>query len=445
LDPDPPSLILSFISLEFSQVLSLLILVALLICSALISGAEVAFFSLSPSDFLGDNNKRTNAQKIVIKLLEKPKKLLATILVANNTINIAIVLLFDAVTDEFFGNLNAVVLGVNFKFLIEVGIVTFLILLFGEILPKVYASRNNVKFSNLMAYPLNVLDFLISPLSTPMRAVTIYIHEKLKKQKGFLSVDHLSQALEMTREEDTTHEEQKILRGIVSFGNTDTKQVMRPRMDIFALNENQTYKEIIPEIVQNGFSRIPVYKENIDQVSGILYVKDLLPFLDQNDFEWTSLLREPYFIPENKKLDDLLNEFKDKKIHLAIVVDEYGGTSGLVSLEDIIEEIVGDISDEFDDEDLIFSKLDDSNFVFEGKTPLKDFYKIIKLDEPGNFEENKGESDTLAGFLLEISGGFPHKNEVISFQNYHFTVEVIDDKRIKQIKLSIDQEGSTEY
>jgi putative hemolysin len=445
LDPDPPSLILSFISLEFSQVLSLLILVALLICSALISGAEVAFFSLSPSDFLGDNNKRTNAQKIVIKLLEKPKKLLATILVANNTINIAIVLLFDAVTDEFFGNLNAVVLGVNFKFLIEVGIVTFLILLFGEILPKVYASRNNVKFSNLMAYPLNVLDFLISPLSTPMRAVTIYIHEKLKKQKGFLSVDHLSQALEMTREEDTTHEEQKILRGIVSFGNTDTKQVMRPRMDIFALNENQTYKEIIPEIVQNGFSRIPVYKENIDQVSGILYVKDLLPFLDQNDFEWTSLLREPYFIPENKKLDDLLNEFKDKKIHLAIVVDEYGGTSGLVSLEDIIEEIVGDISDEFDDEDLIFSKLDDSNFVFEGKTPLKDFYKIIKLDEPGNFEENKGESDTLAGFLLEISGGFPHKNEVISFQNYHFTVEVIDDKRIKQIKLSIDQEGSAEY
>ena len=444
MDPDPPSLILSFISLEFTQVISLVILVALFICSALISGAEVAFFSLTPSDFLGDNGKRTNAQKIVTKLLEKPKKLLATILVANNTINIAIVLLFDTVTDKFFGNMNAVFLGINFKFLIEVGIVTFLILLFGEILPKVYASRNNVKFSNLMAYPLNVLDFLISPLSTPMRAVTIYIHEKLGKQKGFLSVDHLSQALEMTRDEDTTHEEQKILRGIVSFGNTDTKQVMRPRMDIFALNENQTYKEIIPEIVENGFSRIPVYKENIDQVSGILYVKDLLPFLDKKDFKWTSLLREPYFIPENKKLDDLLNEFKDKKIHLAIVVDEYGGTSGLVSLEDIIEEIVGDISDEFDDEDLIFSKLDDSNFIFEGKTPLKDFYKIIKLEEPMNFEENKGESDTLAGFLLEISGGFPKKNEVISFQNYHFTIEVIDDKRIKQIKLSIGQEGSSE-
>lgn len=444
MDPDPPSLFLSFIVLEFSQVISLLVLVALLICSALISGAEVAFFSLTPSDFLGDSGKRTNAQKIVIRLLEKPKKLLATILVANNTINIAIVLLFDTVTDEFFGNLNAVVLGINFKFIIEVGIVTFLILLFGEILPKVYASRNNVKFSNTMAYPLNVLDFVISPLSTPMRAVTIFIHDKLGKRKGFLSVDHLSQALEMTRDEDTTHEEQKILRGIVSFGNTDTKQVMRPRMDIFALNEAQTYKEIIPEIVKNGFSRIPVYKENIDQVSGILYVKDLLPFLDKKDFEWTSLLREPYFIPENKKLDDLLNEFKDKKIHLAIVVDEYGGTSGLVSLEDIIEEIVGDISDEFDDEDLIFSKLDDSNFVFEGKTPLKDFYKIIKLDDPENFEENKGESETLAGFLLEISGGFPKKNEVINFQNYNFTIEVIDDKRIKQIKLNIEPESISE-
>jgi gliding motility-associated protein GldE len=215
-------------------------------------------------------------------------------------------------------------------------------------------------------------------------------------------------------------------------------------MDIFALKENQTYKEIIPEIVENGFSRIPVYKENIDQVSGILYVKDLLPFLDRKDFEWTSLLREPYFIPENKKLDDLLNEFKDKKIHLAIVVDEYGGTSGLVSLEDIIEEIVGDISDEFDDEDLVFSKLDESNFIFEGKTPLKDFYKIIKLEDSSNFEENKGESDTLAGFLLETSGGFPKKNEKISFQNYLFTVEVIDDKRIKQIKLSIVSETSSE-
>lgn len=413
-------------------------LLVLLICSALISGAEVAFFSLTPANFITENGKRTNTQKIVVRLLDKPKKLLATILVANNAINIAIILLFDMLTDEFFGRINTEIFGIDFKFIVEVGIITFLILLFGEILPKVYASRNNVKFSNFMAYPMNVLDTLFSPISVPMRAATLFIHERLGKQKSYISIDQLSQALELTREEDTTKEEQKILKGIVSFGNTDTKQVMRPRMDIFALNIIQDFKQIIPGIIENGYSRIPVYKESIDQVVGILYVKDLLPYLDQKDFDWTTLLREPYFIPENKKLDDLLNEFKNKKIHLAIVVDEYGGTSGLIALEDIIEEIVGDISDEFDDEDLIFSKLDDSNFVFEGKTPLKDFYKIIRLEDPTVFEENRGESETLAGFLLEISGGFPKKNEIITFLNYMFTVEVIDDKRIKQIKLSIE-------
>lgn len=208
-------------------------------------------------------------------------------------------------------------------------------------------------------------------------------------------------------------------------------------MDIFALNGASSYKEVIPEIIENGYSRIPVYKDNIDNVEGILYVKDLLPYIEQKDFEWKSLLRDPYFVPENKKLDDLLNDFKTKKNHLAIVVDEYGGTSGLISLEDIIEEIVGDISDEFDDEDLIFSKLDDNNFVFEGKTALKDFYRVIRLEEPSLFEDNKGEAETLAGFLLEISGSFPKKNEVILFDRYSFTIEVIDNKRIKQIKLSI--------
>ncbi|CAM4182878.1 gliding motility-associated protein GldE [Gillisia limnaea] len=438
MDPDPPSLILSFISYDVSQIGGIIAVFVLLIGSALISGAEVAFFSLTPANFITVNGKRSNTQKIVVKLLEKPKKLLATILVANNSINIAIVLLFDTLTDEFFGNMNTLVFGIDFKFVIEVGVVTFLILLFGEILPKVYASRNNVKFSNFMAYPLNVLDTLFAPLSIPMRAITLFIHERLGKQRSYISIDQLSQALELTREEETSHEEQKILRGIVSFGNTDTKQVMKPRMDIFALNENQSFEEIVPEIIENGYSRIPVYKENIDQVTGILYVKDLLPYIDKKQFDWVSLLRDPYFVPENKKLDDLLNEFKVKKNHLAIVVDEYGGTSGLISLEDIIEEIVGDINDEFDDEDLIFSKLDESNFVFEGKTPLKDFYKIIKLEDPSAFEENKGESETLAGFLLEISGSFPKKNEIITFLNYKFTIEVIDNKRIKQIKLSIE-------
>jgi gliding motility-associated protein GldE len=419
------------------QLFSYLVLLLLLLCSALISGAEVAFFSLTPADVIAEDGKRSKAQQIVVDLLDKPKKLLATILVANNFINIAIVLLFDNLADELFGGMNTVFYGINFKFLIEVGIVTFIILLFGEILPKVYASRNNVLFSNFMARPLNFLDTIFTPLSGPMRAVTIFMHNRLGKQRSFISIDHLSQALELTSEEDTTQEEQKILQGIVSFGNTDTKQVMRPRMDIFALNESQTYKEIIPEIIDRGYSRIPVYRENIDNVIGILYVKDLLPFLDEKDFDWTSLLREPYFVPENKKLDDLLNDFKTKKNHLAIVVDEYGGTSGLISLEDIIEEIVGDISDEFDDEDLVYSKLDENTYVFEGKTPLKDFYKIVKIEDPQAFEERKGEADTLAGFLLEISGGFPKRNDVIYFLNYSFTVEVLDNKRLKQIKLNI--------
>lgn len=437
MDPDPASLIISLVAPDFTQLFGIVFLFLFLIASAMISGAEVAFFSLTPADFEADELKRTPKEQIVIKLLDKPKKLLATILVANNTINIAIILLFDALTDTAFQNIDTVFLGINLKFILEVVVVTFLILLFGEILPKVYASRNRVNFSYFMAYPLNVLDVLFAPLSIPMRSATIYIHERLGKQRSGLSVDQLSQALELTSQHDTTKEEQKILRGIVSFGNTDTKQVMKPRMDIFALNENQPYREIIPEIIENGYSRIPVYKENIDSVTGILYVKDLLPYLEQDDFQWNSLLREPYFVPENKKLDDLLNDFKLKKNHLAIVVDEYGGTSGLISLEDIIEEIVGDISDEFDDEDLIFSKLDDHNYVFEGKTPLKDFYRVLKLEDPTLFEDNKGEAETLAGFLLEISGSFPKKNDVILFDGYSFTVEVIDNKRIKQIKLSI--------
>ncbi len=437
MDPEPPSIIL-WAAFDYTQVISFIFLLLLLLCSAMISGAEVAFFSLTPADFMTeDGHKRTKSQEIVIKLLEKPKKLLATILVANNFINIAIVLLFDSVSDELFNGFDMVVFGLNLKLIFEVGVVTFLILLFGEILPKVYASRNNVQFSNLMAQPVNVLDSLFSPLSVPMRAVTLYLHEKLGKQRSFISIDHLSQALELTSEEDTTKEEQKILKGIVSFGNTDTKQVMRPRMDIFAISDEDTYAEIIPVIIENGYSRIPVYKENIDNVTGILYIKDLLPYLDRSDFEWTSLLREPYFVPENKKLDDLLNEFKEKKNHLAIVVDEYGGTSGLITLEDIIEEIVGDISDEFDDEDLIYSKLDEFNFVFEGRTPLKDFYKIIKLEDASLFEDNKGEAETLAGFLLEISGDFPQQNEIINFGNYNFKVEAVDDRRIKQIKLTI--------
>ena len=442
MDPDPSSLFNTFLVIDFSQVFGIVVLLLLLICSALISGSEVALFSLTPSDFDVKDGNVSAKQQILIRLLDRPKKLLATILVANNFVNIAVVLLFESLGDMFFGDIEAIYFGINLRFVIEVVLVTFLILLFGEILPKIYASRNKVVFSNFMAYPLSVLDKLLSVFSIPMRQVTVLIHNRLGKQRSALSVDQLSQALELTSEEDTTKEEQKILQGIVSFGNTETKQVMKPRIDMFALNIEQDFKEVITEVTENGYSRIPVYEDNIDNVKGILYIKDLLPYLDQKKFNWQSLLREPYFVPENKKLDDLLNDFKDKKNHLAIVVDEYGGTSGLISLEDIIEEIVGDISDEFDDEDLIFSKLDDHNYVFEGKTPLKNFYKVIKLEDPVYFEEKKGEAETLAGFLLEISGEFPQKNQKIIFENYTFTIEAIEGKRIKQVKVNIGYEVS---
>ncbi|MEL4308556.1 gliding motility-associated protein GldE [Joostella sp. CR20] len=434
MDPEPSSLFSIALFIDSASIIKLIVLVVLLICSALISGAEVAFFSLSQTDLNEVEDSKTSAGAIIVKLLNKPKKLLATILVANNFINIAIVLLFSSLGEFLFGALETGIV----RFIIEVGVVTFLILLFGEILPKVYASRNRIKFAYFMAYPLNVLDTLFYPLSMPMRSITLFLQDKLGKQRTNISVDQLSHALELTSEEDTTVEEQKILQGIVSFGNTDTRQVMQPRIDVFALNEEMKFQEIVDEIIKNGYSRIPVFKDNMDNVTGVLYVKDLLPYLDKKNFDWASLKRDPYFVPENKKLDDLLKEFQEMKNHLAIVVDEYGGTSGLVTLEDIIEEIVGDISDEFDDEDLVFSKLDEKNYVFEGKTALKDFYRVIDIEDESIFEDNKGESETIAGFVLEIAGSFPTKGEKITFNDITFVVEALDKKRIKQIKVTLN-------
>ncbi len=433
MDPEPTSLVILFSTDNVSLTLGIVLLVVLLICSALISGAEVALFSLTRSDLENELQKGSKSIEIITKLMERPKKLLATILVANNFINIAIVILFAYLGEFMFYSIDIIWL----RFLMEVVLVTFLILLFGEITPKIYASRNRIKFASFMAYPIKVLDVLFSPISLPMRQVTIAIHNKLGRQKSNISVDQLSQALELTKESDTTQEEHKILQGIVSFGNTDTKQVMRPRIDIFALQADEKYLDIIPQIINNGYSRIPIYKDSIDTVVGILYVKDLLPYLDRKQFDWTTLMREPFFVPENKKLDDLMVEFQTKKVHLAVVVDEYGGTSGLVSLEDVIEEIVGDISDEFDDDDLIYTKIDENNYSFEGKTPLKDFYKIVDLEEETDFEAHKGEAETLAGFVLEISGIFPRRGSKINFKNYVFTIEALDRKRIKQVKFTI--------
>lgn len=422
-----------FTTFNWPLIVGLLILFALLLTSAMISGSEVAFFSLSKTQLNEDNQSKKTV--LVIQQLDRPKKLLATILIINNFINILIVLLFAYLGQFIFSGIESTAL----RFTLEVVLVTFLILLFGEVLPKVYANRNALKFASLMVFPIKILNVILSPLSIPLLKLTSIVERRLGTKNSDFSVETLSQALDLTSEEATTKEEQKILQGIVTFGNTETVHVMCPRTDVFAIPESDEFSDVVKKIIKNGHSRIPVYKENIDTIIGVLYSKDLLPHLNKKTFKWEKVLREPFFIPENKKLDDLLKEFQEMKNHLAIVVDEYGGTSGIVTLEDVIEEIVGDISDEFDDDDLSYSKLDDNNYVFDGKIALKDFYKAIKVED-SIFEDHKGEAETLAGFILEINQNFPKRNDIILFKDYTFKIEVLDKKRIKQIKVTIPNE-----
>ena len=437
MDPDPELLLTFLLSFDFLTSINAVVLIVLLICSALISGTEVAFFSLSQSD-LNELSNEGKEDNIIVTLLERPRKLLATILITNNFINILIVLLFASLAETLFGDfdyeMNLYFFSLPIRFLIEVILVTFLILLFGEVLPKVYASRNALSFSKLMAKFINFVNLILTPFSLPLITLTKFIEKKLGNKNSNFSVETLSQALELTSEGATTKDEQKILEGIVNFGNTETVQIMKPRIDIFALYDDEEYEVVLDKILKNGYSRNPVYNDSIDNIVGVLYAKDLLAHLNKKNFKWQNLLREAYFVPENKKLDDLLDDFRSRKNHLAIVVDEYGGTSGLVTLEDVIEEIVGDINDEFDDDDLQYSKIDENNYIFEGKTTIKDFCKVLDDEDEAIFEEEKGESETLAGFLLEISGRFPKKGEKIIFKNYTFTIEALDKKRIKQIK-----------
>ena len=409
----------------------LLLLVILLLLSALISGSEIAFFSLSNSDIEKDQNKGTDRIK---NLLKKPKRLLATILITNNFINIAIVLIFANISRIFFKGLYDPIL----TLIIEIGFITLIILLFGEILPKVYANRNALSFAKLMSKPINILDsYILFFISSPMSKMTHFIENRFGNQNNNISVDQLSQALELTSDKETTKEEQKILQGIVNFGNIDTKEAMCPRIDVFALSKKENLKEIIPKIIDNGFSRVPVFSDHLDKVDGILYVKDLLPHFTDLKFDWTKLIREPFYVPENKMLDDLLTEFQQKKIHLAIVVDEYGGTSGLITLEDIIEEIVGDISDEFGELILTYSKIDEYNYIFEGKTSLKDFYKALNIIDFSSFDKIRSEAETLAGFFLEATQAIPKPGQKFIHEGYVFLIESIENKRIKRIKITI--------
>lgn len=426
---------ISLIENPHSFWLQLIVIIFLLICSALISASEVAFFSLQIKSLEdSDGDQITPGTLRVISLLKNPKRLLATILVANNFINIAIVLLFTILSKNIF-------IGINNPFLllfIEIGIITTLILIFGEILPKVYANRNAYSFSLRMAPIIQFLDrFILFWITSPMSRTTAFLEKKLGDKKNKISVDQLSQALELTDDQETTSDEQRMLEGIVNFGNTDTREVMCPRIDIFALSYQMSLKEIIPLILSKGFSRIPVYSEKKDNIKGILYTKDLLPHLNKSDYEWQKLLKPPIYVPENKKLDDLLKEFQQKKNHLAIVVDEYGGTSGLITLEDIMEEIIGDISDEFDEIDLNFSKIDESTYIFDAKISLKDFFRVINIEDSGLFDNIKGEAETLAGLVLEMTKKFPRRGQKVAFKGYKFIVEEIDQFRVKQIRVCL--------
>ncbi|MBL4625054.1 MAG: gliding motility-associated protein GldE [Flavobacteriales bacterium] len=418
-------------------------MIVLLFCSAFISGAEVAYFSLSPTHQEELKSTKTKLNKLIQDLLASPKKLLATILIANNFVNISIVILSSYLSSSLF-SFNESWFGISpevCEFIVLVGLVTFLILLVGEVIPKVYANKYPLKLAGIMAYPIYSLGqlFWYIGLSPFLIFTTSIIHKKFTKKAENISVDQLSHALELTDENEVSKGEQKILEGIVKFGKTDVKQIMQPRMDVTAINIESNYQLVMQEILNSGFSRIPIYKGDFDHIEGVLYIKDLLAHLDKdNDYKWQGLDRKAYFVPESKKIDDLLTEFQEKKIHLAIVVDEYGGNSGIITLEDIIEEIVGDITDEFDQEDLVYSKLDERNYVFEGKTPLKDLYRILEINGD-NFEENKGDSDTLAGFILELSGKIMQKNEKVSFENYSFTIEASDKRRIKRIKVTINE------
>lgn len=432
MDPDPLSLFIIVLDIEGSFWIQIILLVFLLITSGLVSGAEVAFFSLTKEVLDSEEEKKSRQMEIIQKMLQKPKRLLATILITNNFINIAIVLLFASIGEVLFSQIENPL----FVLLIEIGVITFLILFFGEILPKVYANRNALSFSKTIAFPIYSIDrYFLFFLTIPMSKITRFMESRLAQKNNEFSIDKLSQALELTNEEETTKEEHKILQGIVNFGNTDTKQVMCPRIDVFALSEDMEMETIVPLILEKGFSRVPVHTDNMDNVVGILYTKDLLPHLEQPDFKWQKLLKPPFYVPENKKLDDLLKEFQQKKIHLAVVVDEYGGTSGVITLEDVIEEIVGDISDEFDDDELVYSKLDDHTFVFDAKINLKDFYKVIELEEEEIFEKAKGESESIAGFILEVAQAFPKAGQLIKFEDYQFVIESVDRKRIKRIKV----------
>lgn len=433
-DPYPSLLFILadlFVSSAFFYSTVAAILVLLLFCSAMISGSEVAFFSLTPEEIGECRDSNKSAEVNIVRLLDKPKILLATILILNNLVNVGIVTLSTYATWQYFGKSTEGALVATLT-----AVITIAILFFGEILPKQYAIQYSLVFAKRTSGVLNAASTVLKPLAVLLMSLSSVVEKRLEKKGYNVSVDELNQALEITTSnEATTAEEKGILKGIVNFGTLSVKQVMRSRLDITAIEIETDFHDLMDRINKCGYSRIPIYRETIDNIEGVLYVKDLLPYLDQDEaFEWQKLLHKGFFVPESKKIDMLLKEFQEKRVHMAIVVDEYGGTSGLITLEDIIEEIVGEINDEFDDNDVHYNKLDDNTYIFEGRTSLNDFCKIIDEDST-LFEGVKGESESLGGLLLEIHSKLPRAGEKIYFDNYVFTVVAVDHKRIKRIRV----------
>ena len=440
MDPYPSSFLLSFSQIfqpiDFELGLSIFCVLILVVLSALLSGSEVAMFSISNKQRFDLEDQNKNANKRVLTLLKEPKKLLATILIANNFINVSIVMASNFVFNNLIieGSISD-----TMNFIIQVIVITFLILLFGEVIPKVYANNYNLKFSKFMAIPLQLLKKLFYPISQILVNSTNLIDKRIEKRKESIQANELEHALNLTVDSVDNEDEKKILEGIVKFGNTDVKQIMTPRTDVISFEITTPFNELMSELKKIKYSRIPVFKDSFDKIKGILYAKDLLGKMNEKkNFKWPNLLREPKFVPENKKLDDLLKEFQEEKTHIAIVVDEYGGSSGIVSLEDVLEEIVGEITDEFDEEDINYKKLDELNYIFDGKTTLIDIYKLLEIDGE-IFEKEKGESDTIAGFCIEQAGKILLKNEKISFDRYTITVEAADKRRIKKVKITINE------
>lgn len=442
LDPLPDLLInvanQLFLGFSLESIVGLLVLIFLIMLSGLVSGSETAFFSLSPSDIGILSNGKHPKDQLILDLRKRPKTLLATILIGNNFINVAIVILSTYLTSILFNLGDNLVLA----FVLQVIVITSIILLFGEIIPKIYANKEPVMVANIMVRPIKFLIILFKPLSYFLVHSTRFIDKKIGKKGHNITYSELSDAIEITVDESAPAEEKNILRGIATFGEKEASEIMQSRVNVTAIDQKLNFQEVLKVVVESGFSRIPVYEESFDHVIGVLYIKDLLPHLKSTkNMEWLSLIRPAIFIPENKKINDLLQEFREKKIHLAIVVDEYGGTSGLITLEDIIEEIVGEISDEFDKDLLQFKyrQLSNNSFLFEAKTPINDLCKILNINI-GYFDEVRGESDSIGGLILELEGEMPEKGRTILYNQFEFEVVNVDQRKINEVKVKINKE-----